>query len=247
MYCTCWLYFRWIWPSSDFLQRYQRVFELKTSVCFKVRSTTETACRNPELCPRTWKKDRRDSYINNHCARSQNLGDSMNKLHMQYNICKPLKFLKTICVPVSPYSVSRINASAAGVRGVMIHLKGTGNLLRQRQNDFKLVCIYIYDRPYDSNPLVNSGFTSRVFPWSSTAGLMSYTARRRDTIKYKELSLRCLPGHILGKSPWARILKNKLDLPTGVQTQIPQSLGPSHSNWVFRPSDTVQAGIPWGR
>ena len=100
---------------------------------------------------------------------------------------------------VGTYSVSRINALAAGVRGVVTHLKGTGNL--QRQNDFKLVCIYICDRPYDSNPLENSGFTSRVFPWSSTAGLMSYTARRRDTIKYKELSLRCLPGHILRKSP----------------------------------------------
>ena len=26
---------------------------------------------------------------------------------------------------------------------------------------------------------------------------MSYTARRQDTIEYNELSLRCLPGHIL--------------------------------------------------
>ena len=90
---------------------------------------------------------------------------------------------------------------AAGVRGVMVHLKGTGNLLRQKQNDLKLVCIYICDCPYESNPLENSGFTSMVFPWSPMAGLTSYTARRRDTIKYKELSLRCLPGHILGKSP----------------------------------------------
>lgn len=63
----------------------------------------------------------------------------------------------------------------------------------------------IYDHPYDSNPLENSGFTSRIFPWSSTAGLMSYTARRQDTIKYKELSLRCLPGHILGKEVHERV------------------------------------------
>ena len=77
--------------------------------------------------------------------------------------------------------------------------KGNGEPVEtQRQNDFKLVCIYIYDLPYDSNPLENSGFTSRIFPWLSTPGLMSNTARRRDTIRYKELSLRCLPGHILG-------------------------------------------------
>ena len=37
-----------------------------------------------------------------------------------------------MCVPVSLYSVSRINASAAGDRGVMTHLKGTGNLLQDK-------------------------------------------------------------------------------------------------------------------
>ena len=126
--------------------------------------------------------------------------------------------------------------------------KGNGEPVeRKRPKDFRQVCIYNDDRPYDINPFENSGFTSRIFPWSSTSGLMSYTARRRDTIKYKELSLRCLPGHILGKSPWARILENMLDLPTDVQTQIPQSLGPSHRDWFLRLSDTVQAGIPWGR
>ena len=82
----------------------------------------------------------------------------------------------------------------------MTHLKGAGNLLKRKKNS-KLVCIYVRDCPYDSNPLLeNSGVTSIIFPWSSTAGLMSYTARRRDTIKYKELSLRCLPGHILGRN-----------------------------------------------
>ena len=30
---------------------------------------------------------------------------------------------------------------------------------------------------------------------------MSYTARRQDAIEYNELSLKCLPGHIL----WGRI------------------------------------------
>ena len=52
---------------------------------------------------------------------------------------------------------------------------------------------------YVNNPVVNSGLSLMVFPWSSTGGLMSYTARRQDTIKYHELSLRYLPGHILGK------------------------------------------------
>ena len=50
---------------------------------------------------------------------------------------------------------------------------------------------------YVNNPSVNSGLSSRVFPWSSTGGLMSYTARRQDAIEYNELSLKCLPGHIL--------------------------------------------------
>ena len=51
---------------------------------------------------------------------------------------------------------------------------------------------------YDNNVLVNSGLSLRVFPWSSIGGLMSYTARRQDTNEYNELSLRCLPGHMLG-------------------------------------------------
>ena len=50
-----------------------------------------------------------------------------------------------------------------------------------------------------NNPVVNSGLSLRVFPWSSTGGLMSYTARTQDTIEYNELLLRYLPGHILGK------------------------------------------------
>ena len=42
-----------------------------------------------------------------------------------------------MCVPVGPYSVSRINASAAGDRGVMTHLKGTGNLLKDKAKRFQ--------------------------------------------------------------------------------------------------------------
>jgi hypothetical protein len=58
---------------------------------------------------------------------------------------------------------------------------------------------------YDNNPVVNSGLSLRVFPWSSTGGLMSYTARRQDTIEYNELSLRCLPGHVLGQELYERV------------------------------------------
>ena len=66
------------------------------------------------------------------------------------------------------------------------------------QNDFRreFVACLIRDI-YVKNPEVNSGFSLRVFPWSSTGDLMSYTARRQETIEYNELSLRCLPGHIL--------------------------------------------------
>jgi hypothetical protein len=60
--------------------------------------------------------------------------------------------------------------------------------------------IYLIEHIYENNPSVNSGLSLMVFPWSSTGGLMSYTARRQDTLAYNELSLKCLPGHILGKS-----------------------------------------------
>ena len=94
---------------------------------------------------------------------------------------------------------SRISASATGVRGLIIHLKGTGYLLIQ--NDFvSLLHAYMIEHIYENNPLVNSGLSLRAFPWSSTGGLMSYTARTQDTFEYNELSLKCLPGHKLGKN-----------------------------------------------
>ena len=62
---------------------------------------------------------------------------------------------------------------------------------------------------YVNNPLVNSGSSLREFPWSSTGGLISYTARRQDTIEYNELSLKCLPGHILVKKELMRMYVGK--------------------------------------
>ena len=80
---------------------------------------------------------------------------------------------------------------------MIIHLKGTGNLLSQ--SDFRnLLFAFWIEGVYVKVPLVNSGLSLMVFPLSSTGGLMSYTARRQDTFKYSELSLRYLPGHILG-------------------------------------------------
>ena len=68
---------------------------------------------------------------------------------------------------------SRTRASAVGVRGVMTHLKGTGCLLFS-QSDFSVFfTLYWCDFPYDSKPLVNSGFSLMTFPWLSTGGLMS--------------------------------------------------------------------------
>ena len=80
----------------------------------------------------------------------------------------------------------------------MIHLKGTGNL----SNTFhlNLVCTFICDCPYDTNPGVNSGLSLTMLPWSSTGGLISYTARRQDIIAYEEFSLKYLPGHILWRT-----------------------------------------------
>ena len=100
--------------------------------------------------------------------------------------------------PSSPLIESRISNSAAGVRGLIIHLKGTGCLLSQ--SDFRsLLLAYLIEHIYVNNPAVNSGLSFRIFPCSSTCGLMSYTARRQDIIKYNESLLKCLPGHILGK------------------------------------------------
>ena len=77
-----------------------------------------------------------------------------------------------------------------------MHLKGTGRLLCQ--NDFSsLLLEYLIEHIYAIDPLVNSGLSLRVFPWLSTGGLTSYTARRQDTIEYNALSLKCLPGHML--------------------------------------------------
>ena len=82
-----------------------------------------------------------------------------------------------------------------------MHLKGTGYLWSQSYGDFSnLLLAYLIEHIYVKNPEVKSGLSLRVFPWSSTGGWMSYTARRQDTIKYNESLLRCLPGHILGKS-----------------------------------------------
>ena len=117
------------------------------------------------------------------------------------------------------------------------------------QNDFRsLILAYLIEHIYVKNPEVNSGFSLRVFPWSSTSGLMSYTARRQETIEYNELSLRCLPGHLLAKklmSYFWRICCIYYLL-TDVQIQILHSLGLSHWDWVFRPLYIVRAGIPEG-
>ena len=79
-----------------------------------------------------------------------------------------------------------------------MHLKGTGYLLIQG-NFRSLLLSYLIEHIYVNNPVVNSGLSLRVFPWSSTGSLMSNTVRKQDTIEYNELSLRCLPGHILRK------------------------------------------------
>ena len=65
----------------------------------------------------------------------------------------------------------RISDSAAGIRGLMIHLKGTGYLSSKYY--LNLVCTCICDCPYNSIPGVNSGWSLIMLPWSSTGGLIS--------------------------------------------------------------------------
>ena len=63
----------------------------------------------------------------------------------------------------SSLTESRISASAAGVRGLIVHLKGTGYLLSQ--SDFRsLLLAYLIEHIYVNNPAVNSGLSLRVFP-----------------------------------------------------------------------------------
>ena len=92
---------------------------------------------------------------------------------------------------------SRTSAAAVGVRGVMLHLKGTGCLFKTKWILALSALVLNVIFPYVSTPLVNSGLSLMTFPWSSTGGLMSKAARIQDAIKYNELSLKCLPGQIL--------------------------------------------------
>ena len=56
----------------------------------------------------------------------------------------------------------------------MIHLKGTGYLLKGFQVISKLVCTFIHiNQSYDNNPFLKSGLSLVILPWSSTGGLMS--------------------------------------------------------------------------
>ena len=97
------------------------------------------------------------------------------------------------------FFIDRITNQRLGCRRSRFDNTFKGNGVPVVSNDFRTI-ISIIIHIYDNNPLVNSGLSLMVFPWSSTGGLMSYTARRQDTIEYNELSLRCFPGHILGKN-----------------------------------------------
>ena len=72
-----------------------------------------------------------------------------------------------------------------------------GNRVPVKVKWFSIVCTSMIWFPYTNKLVVNSGLSTMAFPWSSTGGLMSYTARRQDAVKYNELSLKCLPGQIL--------------------------------------------------
>ena len=51
-----------------------------------------------------------------------------------------------------------------------IYLKGTGYLLRQSDLRSPLLA-YLIEHIYVNNPVVNSGLSLRIFPWSSTGGV----------------------------------------------------------------------------
>ena len=73
----------------------------------------------------------------------------------------------------SSYTEPRISASAAGVRGLMIHLNGAGKLKMQINVKVSLQIYSCHNRSYDANPLVNSALSLIVLPWLSTGGLIS--------------------------------------------------------------------------
>ena len=66
-----------------------------------------------------------------------------------------------------------MSASAAGVRGLIIHLNGAGELKMQSNVKASLQMYSYHGRTYDANPLVNSALSLIVLPWPSTGGLMS--------------------------------------------------------------------------
>ena len=75
---------------------------------------------------------------------------------------------------------SRITDSAKALRGVMVHLKGTGYLVGER-----FLLLFSEPRkegPHEANPDVNSAFSRMLFPCSSFGGLISYTARTQEII-----------------------------------------------------------------
>ena len=52
-------------------------------------------------------------------------------------------------------------------------LEGNGVSVESIGFRFKASLHCIYDGPYDSNPLVTSGLSLMIVPWSSTGGLIS--------------------------------------------------------------------------
>ena len=77
-----------------------------------------------------------------------------------------------------PSSLTRISALAAGVRGLMMHLKGNGVI-----RGSALVFMWLF-----LNALVNSALSLMIVPWSSTCGRL-----REHRVQVSITSLKCLP------------------------------------------------------
>ena len=134
---------------------------------------------------------------------------------------------------------SRIRASAAGVRGLMIHLKGVGCLFSY--SDVKLVCsqyVWISLRQESTGELgfELDGVALVIDTWCNVINC--------ENTGYNELSLRCFPGHILGfyQHVWWKICWSTDRRPKPNVTES----GSSRRDWVLHLSDTVRDGTPWG-
>ena len=146
-----------------------------------------------------------------------------------------------MCVPVGPYSVSRINASAADDRGVITHLKGTGNLLKHRDKTISSWSAFIF-----------MIFLTTVIHWRTRVSLRGYfpgcqrlvwcQILREDAI---QLGIKSCHLDVYQDIYWG-IMSEFIRKNVGFTDRRPNPNTAESGSLTSGSSFPVQAGIPWG-